>query len=152
VEREVFEIRTVDCQRFARFILSVLWRASISKRRPFANVNLGPYENVARDIIFSPKSLSELRAFEVFVARFKSDHLDPSGLNYYPFRTKFDGINLYQLGLAGFRIVAKFDNRAFPPAFAPFIINRSNVFRGPFLTLEQSSEFQWLTDIVKRHG
>jgi hypothetical protein len=151
-QRELFEINDVDCQRFARFILAVLWRASISKRKTFSSVSLGPYENAARDIVFGRRPLSDLRAFEVFVSRFKSDHFDPSGAYYYPTRFKFDGLNTYTMCLAGFRVLAKLDNRSFGPEFAPFIVNRTNVFRGVFLTFERCPEFKELANIVRAHA
>jgi hypothetical protein len=48
---DVFGMESVDCERFSKFVLSVLWRASISLRPSFAPVKLGPYEDVVRDIL-----------------------------------------------------------------------------------------------------
>jgi hypothetical protein len=39
----VFELVDVDGEKFAKFVLAVLWRASISSRPDYANVSLGPY-------------------------------------------------------------------------------------------------------------
>lgn len=151
--RELFEIATVDCQRFFKFILSILWRASVSRRSAFSSVSLGPrYQDMVRNIIFGALPLSNLQAFELIVSRFKSDHLDPSGINYYPVRWKFMGLNAYSMCLAGFRILAKLDNRGLKPEWEPLIINRTNVFRGTFLTFEECSEFKGLAKIVRDLG
>src|SRR4030095_13891227 len=40
---DAFELPQADRELFAKFVLSVLWRASISKRPSVAVVKLGPY-------------------------------------------------------------------------------------------------------------
>src|SRR5882762_5982098 len=39
-KNDLFEVKSVDCERFSKFVLSVLWRASISRRKTFAEVSL----------------------------------------------------------------------------------------------------------------
>ena len=92
-EDQLFEINDVDCKRFSTFVLSVLWRASVSKRPTFSDIELGPYEDLVRDVIFGARPLSDIAAFELIVSRFKSRHLDPSGINYYPVRWRFLNLN-----------------------------------------------------------
>lgn len=72
VNEELFVDTTVDCNRFSKFALSVIWRASISKREAFSEVSLGPYENLARDVLFGSRPLSDFRQFELVVSRFSS--------------------------------------------------------------------------------
>jgi len=48
----MFEMRNIDGDKFATFILSVLWRASISSRPEFRKVSLGSFCNQAHDVIF----------------------------------------------------------------------------------------------------
>ncbi len=43
--------RDVDHPRFRLFQLSILWRASVSRHRWFARVQLGPHEDKIRDIL-----------------------------------------------------------------------------------------------------
>jgi hypothetical protein len=62
VGNDIFEMRAVDCDRFSKFVLSVLWRASISSRQSFTPVKLGPYESLVRDILFEAKNLSHTSA------------------------------------------------------------------------------------------
>lgn len=44
-------VPTYDCKMLKLFFLSVLWRASISTRPFFRNINLGTYENELHDMI-----------------------------------------------------------------------------------------------------
>jgi len=149
---DVFELAEVDCERFCKFILSILWRASISRRPSFTSVNLGPYEDLSRDILFGAKRLSDMPAFEVLVQRYLSTSMDPTKWYFHPVRQPFGDLDAYGFGLAGFRIVAKLDNRPFPEGFRPFVLNRSNVFRGFFVPLEQCSEFQSIAGIVRNNA
>jgi len=150
--QNVFELPGVDCDRFCKFILSVLWRASTSRRRSFTSVNLGPYEDLAREVLFGAKPLSDMRAFEVLIQRYRSASLDPTKLYFHPVRQPFDERNAYGFGLAGFRIVAKLDNRPFREGFRSFVLNRSNVFRGFFVPLEDCSEFESIAGIVRNNA
>jgi hypothetical protein len=150
--QDIFEMPHVDCERFCKFILSVLWRASISRRRSFTSVNLGPYENRAREVVFGAKPLSGIRAFEVLIQRYRSASIDTTGLYFHPVRRPFGQLNAYGFGLAGFRIVAKLDNRLFPEEFRPMVINRANVFRGSFKRFEDCSEFQSIAEIVRSNA
>lgn len=61
---KLFAILNVDGDKLAKFILAVLWRASISKRESFFGIRLGPYEPQARDVLFGAAPLSSLRAFQ----------------------------------------------------------------------------------------
>lgn len=150
--QDIFELPGVDCERFCKFILSALWRASISRRPSFASIDLGPYEDRARNVLFGATPLSSLPAFEVIVQRYRSDHMDTTKWYFQPVRQPIGGLNAYGFGLAGFRIVAKLDNRLFPEDHRPFVLNRSGVFRGLYLRLEDCSEFQSMAMMVRNNG
>jgi hypothetical protein len=44
--------KNVDYKNFKLFLLSILWRASISKRDTFQYVSLGPHEEILRKMIY----------------------------------------------------------------------------------------------------
>ncbi|GBE16555.1 hypothetical protein BMS3Abin15_00376 [bacterium BMS3Abin15] len=48
---EFTQVSGLDYKKFKLFLLSLLWRASISSRSFFGNVNLGPYEDEIREMI-----------------------------------------------------------------------------------------------------
>ena len=45
--------REIDYSTFRLFLLSIIWRASVSKLPNFHDVNLGPHENVIRQMILN---------------------------------------------------------------------------------------------------
>lgn len=50
---EYTQVTNIDYVKFKLFLLSMLWRASISSRPFFKNVSLGPYEEEIRNMILS---------------------------------------------------------------------------------------------------
>jgi hypothetical protein len=66
----VFEIPDVDGDRLAKFVLSVLWRASISGLPDY--LTLGEYEDAARDVLFGRESFSSMPNFQVMVHRYST--------------------------------------------------------------------------------
>lgn len=51
-------IAGVDYKKVKLFLLSIIWRASVSSRPFFKHVSLGPYENEIRKAIFENKNVS----------------------------------------------------------------------------------------------
>ena len=113
---EAFELPHADRELFGKFVLSVLWRASISKRPSVAVVRLGPYESKFRDVIFSSRSIDELPEAEIILQRYTvRGGADPVGMYFYPTRFKMAGdLNFYNFAVGGFRIRTKVDNRPLP--------------------------------------
>ena len=109
---DLFEDKSVDAERFSKFILSLLWRASISKSGRYCEVvTFGPYEKVAREIIFGARPLSEMRAFKLIVSRLRSRDHDVSRIITDPVRFKLEKLNAYTFFLNGLRIHAVLDGR-----------------------------------------
>jgi len=54
-------VKDVDYTKFKLCILSILWRASVSRDGIFSNINLGPHENKIRNMLLKndPKSKEE---------------------------------------------------------------------------------------------
>jgi hypothetical protein len=147
----LFEMDNFDGDKFAKFVLAVLWRASISKRKSFSQVALGPYENTARDVLFGRMALQQLHAFEVLVQRYESEHIDLKGIYSLPVRSPFGELNAYGFSLTGFRILAKLDNRPINQQFRPFTINGNNILRGFFIEFEKTQEWTKIKEIAGRH-
>lgn len=96
----------VDCDLLCSFVLSVLWRASISSR-PECTVSLGLYEDEARDVLFGLKPLSGFDAFQVLVQRYRSTGIDVDRFYTLPVLAPFETLNAYGLSLLGYRITCK---------------------------------------------
>jgi hypothetical protein len=144
----IFEMPDVDGDSFAKFVLAVLWRASISKRPAAAAVRLGKHESIARDVLFGAKPLNAMSAFRVLFQRYTSDHLDPAGIYTLPTRAAFHHWNSYGFAVSGFRVAAIIDSRPMPAALASYIVNGSKSLRGSFKRFEDTSEFEAAANMV----
>lgn len=67
-----FEMDNVDGDMFATFVLSVLWRASITSRPEFQKVTLGNYESNACAVIFGVTPLSSMASYQLLLGRYTS--------------------------------------------------------------------------------
>ncbi len=151
---DMFEMPNVDGDKFARFVLSLLWRASITTRREFKRVSLGPYEPLAGDVIFDARPLSSLQEYELLVGRYrKFGEFDPARNYTSPARAKFLGyLNGWAFALGGFRIMAKLDQRPFPTLVAPCIVNKSTKLMGTFGDFWTTIEGKTFAERVLEHG
>ena len=110
-EGEANIVRGIDYKLLKLFILSVLWRASVSGQTFYAGVMLGPYENDIRSLILADNP-GEPQDFPVMVHRFSY----PSELIpiLCPVSSRIYGLNFYQLLLNGFLVLVKVDRQSLP--------------------------------------
>jgi|GEM_PF-1397268 len=139
---DFFTLDNIDCDIFSKFILSLLWRASISNHRDFSHIKIGKYEKEIQDILFDRTPLRDLEAFDLMMMRFKSEKLDVEGMYSVPERGRFEGLNIWGFIIGGFRIMAKLDNKRLPELFRPLSINKSLVMCGFIGKFEDSIEFR----------
>jgi hypothetical protein len=137
----IWTMPNVDGDKFSKFILALLWRASITKRKEFAQVALGPYTDKARDVLFGVRPLDSLPAFEVMLCRYKSDVMTAVD----DFHTlisceRYCGFRCYGIGLGGFQVLAKFDSQLFPQKWKSFIANGNQELRGIYKDMDQTNE------------
>lgn len=111
-EAEANIIHSFDYPLLKLFILSTLWRASVSTQKFYAGVKLGPYEDEIRHLILSdgPGSPQE---FPIVIYRFAyPPKLIPT---LCPVHSRISGLNFYQLLLNGFLVMVKVDRQPMPP-------------------------------------
>jgi hypothetical protein len=131
----------VDGNTFAKFILAVLWRASISQRPEVTGLKLGPFDDDARDVLFGLKPLADLPAFELILARYDSDWIKSELFYSIPVHTRFGRYGGYGFALCGFRVFAKFDSQRLPAQWGPYIVNGNDTLRGTFKQFDETDEF-----------
>jgi hypothetical protein len=134
----LFEMLNVDGDRFAKFVLSVLWRASITSRREVAKVALGSYEDRARDVIFGAKPLSALPEYELFVERYRRKGRFNPGGNYTMPARMTTGLTGWYFGLNGFRILAKL--APWPALYGGQVVNGNDRLIGSVVDYEATTE------------
>lgn len=113
---KIWWIDNVDVIKIELFLISVLWRASVSNIEDFQDVHLGRYQAVFRDALLQHKTVDEV---EVIIGKFSSQH--KSLLEFVtksiqlPFRHRLPGLegkNFYTLYLPkGFKILIKVDKK-----------------------------------------
>lgn len=84
-------------------LLSILWRASISSLDLFANYNLGPYNKIIQDLIFSENNIS-WDSFPIMITKVKIANKFISGLICSHKRGRYKNISIYSITLASFNI------------------------------------------------
>lgn len=93
--------KNIDYKKFKIFLLSVLWRASISSRPMFSSINLGPHEEEIRKMILenNPLSYSDYPIFFMTYLKDKDAPLDLIG-QPQPRRTK-EGLRVHLFVIGG---------------------------------------------------
>jgi hypothetical protein len=138
-----FEIPNVDCDLLCTFILSVLWRCSISSRYELSNINLIGYTNPARMVLWHAGPISNLRAYRVLCQRYYP-RPGVKALYSLPIRAAFqlEGSEWrgYVFPLVGFRFMVIIDPRPLPSQYDPYILNGSDTLRGSFVDFPETYE------------
>jgi hypothetical protein len=109
-----------DTDKLRRFVLAVLWRASISKQ--WDTVSLGSHEAkiLQRILDVTPLSVDE---YSIIIHRLDSNALGDFKLAILPpIRGKFEGVNVYFFYLPGLRMLIKVDKRDFKATWRPYMI------------------------------
>jgi hypothetical protein len=136
----LFEMQNVDGDQLARFVLSVLWRASITSRPEFAKVSLGQYEADAREVIFGAKPLTAMPYYQLLIGRYvHAGKFNPARNYSMPARMTIGLIGWY-FALNGFRILAKLDPPPLPSECGPAIVNGNDRLIGAFVNYKSTTE------------
>jgi hypothetical protein len=137
---------TFDGERFARAMLAILWRASISQRNEWAGIALGPHEDRAADLLFCNTPMAGQHLFEFALLRYASVELDTRKFVFLPIRIRSGAINMYALGVGGFLVLAKVDQRPFHAPMQRFVINGARRLESAYLRFEETGEFALFRD------
>lgn len=118
VELLGYAIPDVDLNCFKKFLLSVLWRASVSTHGYYSKVDLGPYEERAKEIVWADGAEIDSSNFSFVVSKFIDHTFSKTMLDPHPER--WYGINYYRIYMFGYTVHIKVDRRATPKMFKPF--------------------------------
>lgn len=102
-------IGNVDVYLLRLFLISVLWRASISSRPFFDKVNLGPYEIVAKQVIRQEFAIPDY-SFPFFMNRYAETD-QGNKMIFNPLPTRIRSLRFFNINMGGFNIVVKVDKR-----------------------------------------
>lgn len=99
-----------DYKKLKLFCISVLWRASISTREEFKSVDLGIYENDAKEML-RQENPGTGDDFSLILSKY-----DQELTNFMPWPIRLEGINFYRFFIpnTGYEIFIKVDKRKMP--------------------------------------
>jgi hypothetical protein len=86
-----------------------------------SHVDLGPYEDRAREVLWGMKSLSDFPEFQVICQRYTPGPVDTRKMYSSPVVMRGPDFFSYGFSMIGFHFIAKVDRRPFPPIYAPFV-------------------------------
>lgn len=104
-----YKLNNIEYEKLKLFFLSVLWRASVSERKEFKKVNIGPFEKSLRNMIQN-NNPGQVNDFLIITERFN----DFFGKEFLmdPYKLRLGGINFYHFYLgAGYGFYIKVDQR-----------------------------------------
>jgi hypothetical protein len=122
----ISRVTNIRYKEFKLFLLSILWRSSISSRRFFRDVKLGPYEESVRRMLVNgdPGGVDQ---FPVIIFSWLSDSSVPKDIVGEPgINRKEKGIR-YIFPIAGLTYVYHVSPTSMIPDFRPFTLLPTNV-------------------------
>lgn len=139
----VIIVNGVDYKQFKLFLLSILWRASISSLEFFDKVCLGPHEDKIREMILTndpgPSDRYGIVPFALI-----DDHKIQSDLIIQPSRTKLYGHVGYRFIFGGFMWVYLVSSHSAPKEMKPLFVMEDNslcIIKGDFRACGIIAEF-----------
>jgi len=133
------------------FVLSMLWRASVSRHTFFSKVRLGPYEEVIRQMIHN-RELGNPDEFS-FICLHSIAQKYPH-LIIPPWLTKMSTVSYYRFYLPDITVLIKVDKRPFPSEFQTLAIRPSPPHYLAFMPHQDSSEERYIegaAQIMREH-
>jgi hypothetical protein len=111
----VYQLANGDAGKLKLFVLSILWRASVSKRSEVRQVDLGRWEPEIRRMI-ETKDPGTTDRFPVVLQKF--DGAENVAPLFYPYRTEIGGSPCFKIELAGCAAITGLQGRAWPEVLA----------------------------------
>lgn len=121
-------IKNVDYRKFKLFLLSILWRASISSRPFFKEVSLGPYEEILRKMLFE-QNPGKNNEFPILIYMPHDKELNLKSINGQPRKFEFQNQSAYLFTINGFFFIYVVSVEKLDPSILEFTVNTKNEFR-----------------------
>lgn len=139
-----------DYRKLKLFFISVLWRASVSTHDFYSGVKLGPWENIAKELILNNNPGTEYDfsiVLSKFVSKLGADRLAKTMLS--PKAERWNGTNAYRFYLAGITAYIKVDKQKYPDSFEKALVRENTPLQIVYRQLETSRDVKIMIDVVK---
>jgi hypothetical protein len=146
LENQRFRIPNVNTDLLVRFAVSVVWRFSVSKVRIFHPVELGPYQDHFRAIVFDNAPCAPDPA--LMIRAYKSSRWNVKGIIAAP--TEFEILNLrfFSFTISGISFVLKADDRLLAATADLPVINGLDYVDSGYKLLDDSAELRQFREIA----
>jgi len=146
-EVTAYRLNEVDTDLIKLFVISLLWRASISRQDFYKKVNLGPLEQKAKDLVWEG-STGNRHDFSFVLAKF-DDTEKISKVILEPHSERWFGRKYYRFYIASYVLYVKVDSQNTPKIWERFISSDNTLLLFSRGKLEDSKEYPMLVDAVK---
>jgi len=93
--------KNIDYKKFKIFLLSILWRASISSRQIFSRISLGVHEEQIRQMLLTGNP-GDTMDYPIFLMTYKNDNTMPNDfIGQPPGEIKSNGLTVFIFMIAG---------------------------------------------------
>ncbi len=151
-----YVIKDIKPEELKIFLLSVIWRASISKREEVKAISLGPYEDKIHNLLFKKKEnkdiTPDLKEFSILISRFgEGGYPDLTNKNIQlPLFTRVDGVNFNIVYFPrGFKIYIKTDKRLISEPFNKLELKDGDLIVLKLKNFQESKEFYQMRKFLK---
>jgi len=132
--------RNFEYHKFKLFLLSILWRSSISNRDFFRNVDLGSNEENIRAMIINGDAGNDTN-YPILIVSFLGNQNIPSEIIGQPHRFRKDQLEGYTYLINGFFYIFFISSEDLPQFYINASINHSNEMKIIQLQPEQAERF-----------
>jgi hypothetical protein len=151
-----FEMEGVDCDFLCAFVLSILWRYAISTLPDASEIQLGPYQGRAREVLWGIMPLERFPEFQVICQQYTRGPVNTTNVYSSPVKMRGPDFNSYGFSMLGLHVLAKVDRRPLPSIYAPFVMNGKRLLRGYFVDFHHMPQGRgarvMLAAARRRHG
>ena len=141
-----YKIEKYDYNLLKLFFVSILWRASVSTHDFYDKIDIGPFEDTEKQLIWDC-SAGDPEDFSCFLAKFTDENIGKLFLD--PHRERRDGINYYRFYLYGYVLYIKVDKRPTPDFFKPFAIKNNEPLIIIGRDINRAKEYPVILNILK---
>lgn len=133
-------VKGIDYKKFKLFLLSLLWRSSISGRKFYSRISLGPHEEIIRKMILSGDPGNQMD-YSCFISTYlnNKDKLSPDFIGQ-PIRVKNSDGTKYFFLIGGFVYIFFISKHNIPDWLPEFVINDSNKISIPHMSKEMGAD------------
>lgn len=125
-----YKIKSLDYEKLKLFCISVLWKASITKRSEYKLISLGKkYEECARKMILKNNTGDE-EDFSIIMSKFTS-YKEVKGAEksfLSPYKTRIENVTFNVIRIIDWTIYIKTSNQSMPCYLQPFVLSLGRPF------------------------